>query len=126
MKQRKEFDLRRLVDDVCEDFAARAAQKRLRFVVSGNGARVQADPMRIQQALANLVDNAIKYGGENDTVHPDPRPQRRRSIAASTAWTSAAPRPWPAQALGWPSPSNFAAPPSRGFSLSVQGTGAPS
>ena len=65
---RTEVDLRRLVDDVCEDFAARAAQKHLRFNVSGNGVRVNADPMRIQQALSNLVDNAIKYGGEDDTI----------------------------------------------------------
>ena len=65
---RTEVDLRRLVDDVCEDFAARAAQKHLRFDVSGNGVRVNADPMRIQQALSNLVDNAIKYGGEDDTI----------------------------------------------------------
>lgn len=65
---RTEVDLRRLVDDVCEDFVARAAQKQLRFVISGNGARVNVDPMRIQQAVANLVDNAIKYGGENNTI----------------------------------------------------------
>src|SRR5438128_7380713 len=50
---RTEVDLRRLIDDVCEDFAARAAQKRLRLVISGNGARVNVDPMRIQQAVAN-------------------------------------------------------------------------
>jgi len=65
---RTEVDLRRLVDDVCEDFAARAAQKQLRLVISGNGARVNVDPMCIQQAVANLVDNAIKYGGENNTI----------------------------------------------------------
>ena len=65
--ERVEVDLRRLVDDVCEDFAARAAQKRLRFAVSG-GAHAGVDPMRIQQALSNLVDNAIKYGGENATI----------------------------------------------------------
>jgi two-component system phosphate regulon sensor histidine kinase PhoR len=65
---RAEVDLRRLIDDVCEDFASRAAQKHLRFAVSGNGARAHVDPMRIQQALSNLVDNAIKYGGENNTI----------------------------------------------------------
>jgi len=66
--ERTDVDLRRLVEDVCEDFAARAAQKGLRFAISGNGARVSADPMRIQQAVANLVDNAIKYGGENNDI----------------------------------------------------------
>jgi two-component system phosphate regulon sensor histidine kinase PhoR len=65
---RTETDLRRLIDDICEDFAARAAYKQLRFVISGNGARVNVDPMRIEQAVANLVDNAIKYGGENNTI----------------------------------------------------------
>lgn len=66
--ERTDVDLRRLVEDVCEDFAARAAQKGLRFAIAGHGARVNVDPMRIQQALANLVDNAIKYGGENGTI----------------------------------------------------------
>jgi len=66
--ERTDVDLRRLVDDVCEDFAARAAQKGLRFAVTGNAARVHVDPMRIQQALANLIDNAIKYGGENNSI----------------------------------------------------------
>src|SRR5206468_1969896 len=66
--ERTEVDLRRLVDDVCEDFAERAAQKHLRFVVSGDAARVNVDPMRIQQAVANLIDNAIKYGGESTTI----------------------------------------------------------
>jgi two-component system phosphate regulon sensor histidine kinase PhoR len=68
MLSRTDVDLRRLIDDVCEDFAARAARKQLRFAISGNGVRVNADPMRIQQAVANLIDNAIKYGGENNTI----------------------------------------------------------
>jgi two-component system, OmpR family, phosphate regulon sensor histidine kinase PhoR len=63
-----DVDLRRLVDDVCEDFAERAAQKELRFVITGDSVRASADPMRIQQALANLVDNAIKYGGTSNSI----------------------------------------------------------
>jgi len=66
--ERTEVDLRRLVDDVCEDFAERAAQKQLRFVVTGDAVRTSVDPMRIQQALANLVGNAIKYGGSSTTI----------------------------------------------------------
>src|SRR5205823_13828243 len=55
---RQRIDLRKLVDDLCEDFAGRAA-----FSVSGEGVFVSADPLRLHQALANLIDNAIKYGG---------------------------------------------------------------
>lgn len=69
--ERTQVDVRRLIDDLCEDFAERAAQKELRFVVSGHAVRVCADPMRVQQALANLVDNAIKYGGSGTTIDID-------------------------------------------------------
>ena len=68
---RTQVDLRRLVNDACEDFSERAAQKELRFVVTGDGVRVNADPVRLQQALANLLDNAIKYGGEKTTIDID-------------------------------------------------------
>lgn len=69
--ERTEIELRRLVEDLCEDFRDRAAQKRLRFAVSGDGARVHGDAMRIQQAIANLLDNAIKYGGEGTSIDID-------------------------------------------------------
>ncbi len=66
--ERAEIDLRRLVEDLCEDFRDRASQKQLRFVISGGGARVHGDAMRIQQAISNLLDNAIKYGGEGTSI----------------------------------------------------------
>jgi signal transduction histidine kinase len=59
----RSVDLRRMVDDLCEDFAEQAAQHRIRFSVDGQ-AVVCADPLRIQQAFSNLFDNAIKYGGD--------------------------------------------------------------
>ena len=69
--ERTEIDLRRLVEDLCEDFRDRAVQKHLRLAVSGDGARVHGDAMRIQQAIANLLDNAIKYGGEGTSIDVD-------------------------------------------------------
>jgi PAS domain S-box-containing protein len=66
--ERSPVDLRRLIDDLCEDFADRAAQKRLRLIIRGNGASVSGDPMRLQQAFSNLIDNAIKYGGEDNSI----------------------------------------------------------
>lgn len=61
--ERSEVDLFTLVRDLCEDFAERAAQKGMRFVVTGMPVRICADAMRMQQAFSNLIDNAIKYGG---------------------------------------------------------------
>jgi len=62
------IDVRKLVDDLCEDFGDRAAQHRIDFAVSGNGVFVRADPLRIQQALSNLIDNAMKYGGDENPI----------------------------------------------------------
>ncbi len=64
----RDIDLRRLIGDVCEDFAERAAQKVLRFEITGEAVRTFGDPLRIQQAFSNLIDNAIKYGGDHTTI----------------------------------------------------------
>ncbi len=66
-----DVDLRKLIEDLCEDFGERAARKRLRLQVLGDAIHLAADPMRIQQALGNLLDNAIKYGAANSTVEID-------------------------------------------------------
>lgn len=69
--ERSSVDLYSLVRDLCEDFTERASQKGLRFDVRGRSMRVCADAMRIQQAISNLIDNAIKYGGANDAIEID-------------------------------------------------------
>ena len=53
----------RLLEDLRERFADRAAQQgRSVRVEAADGLRVSADPLRLRQALANLVDNALRHG----------------------------------------------------------------
>jgi two-component system, OmpR family, phosphate regulon sensor histidine kinase PhoR len=60
-------ELRRVIDDLVEDFADTAAHHRIRIEVHGEGSAL-ADPYRLQQAFSNLIDNAIKYGGEDHRI----------------------------------------------------------
>ena len=64
----RETSVRKLLEDLCEDFADRSVQKKMRLVVSGANACLVADPVRLQQAFANLIDNALKYGPDASTV----------------------------------------------------------
>jgi signal transduction histidine kinase len=57
-------DVRDLLDTVAASFAPRAAElDRALVVVESEGVVARADPMRLRQALDNLVDNALRYGG---------------------------------------------------------------
>jgi two-component system phosphate regulon sensor histidine kinase PhoR len=82
--ERTDIDLRRLIEDLCEDFRDRALMKRLRFVITGEGAHVHGDAMRLQQAFANLLDNAIKYGGEDASIDIDISATSTRGIVRIT------------------------------------------
>lgn len=66
--ERRDLDLCALLQELCEEFAERAAQKRLQLRVRGDDVHICADAVRIQQAFSNLLDNAIKYGGENNAI----------------------------------------------------------
>ena len=46
------------------------------------GLRLTADPLRLEQALGNLVDNALRHGGERDRARA---PSRRRAGRAPRA-----------------------------------------
>jgi signal transduction histidine kinase len=53
--------------ELAEKVASRV-RPRAEVIVEGDGARVNGDAMRIEHALANLVDNAIKFGGDGVRV----------------------------------------------------------
>jgi signal transduction histidine kinase len=82
--ERTDIDLRRLLEDLCEDFRDRGLAKKLRFAITGAGAHVHGDAMRLQQAFANLLDNAIKYGGENASIDIDVSSTSDRGIVRIT------------------------------------------
>ena len=76
--RRQELELRELLDRVRERFAdrARARERTIRVDAAGDP-RLEADGLRLGQALANLVDNALRHG-DGDVV------LRARTAGAAT------------------------------------------
>jgi two-component system, OmpR family, sensor kinase len=66
---RKEtLDVRDVLHDVVERFRRRAADEGRRVDVDAPGLGVEADRVRLGQALVNLVDNALRHGGGTITL----------------------------------------------------------
>jgi two-component system, OmpR family, sensor kinase len=61
--RREDLAVRPLLESVCEGFADRAGQQgRALRVDAPEDLHVSADPLRLRQALGNLVDNALRHG----------------------------------------------------------------
>ena len=56
-------DLRELLTGVAARFERRARETGRTIEVEGGHLRVDVDPIRLEQALANLVENALRHGG---------------------------------------------------------------
>ncbi|MHC4340106.1 MAG: sensor histidine kinase, partial [Planctomycetota bacterium] len=67
---KSEVSLRKLISDVVDlyEFVAEERGARLLVEEGDRDRRILADAGRLRQALANLVDNALKYGGEGNEV----------------------------------------------------------
>lgn len=66
---RETLDLGLLVEDVAATYAGRAAARRMSIVADPPpGILVAGDPRAIRQSVANLLDNALRFGPEGQRV----------------------------------------------------------
>lgn len=61
--RRETVDADELLADVAARFATRARTLGRDLRVEPSGLRLDADPLRVEQALGNMLDNALTYGG---------------------------------------------------------------
>ena len=59
--QRRTFEVRELLDDAADELRLQAPDTRLDVVVDPPGLTLDADPERVHQVVANLVENAIRH-----------------------------------------------------------------
>ena len=65
-----DFDINRIIKDTCATFEGRCRSKNLTFnlTFSDKTMMVQADMGKIQQVIYNLIDNAIKFSGNDSSI----------------------------------------------------------
>ena len=67
--EKERTDLGELVEDVVEGYVPIAAARRMRLLADApSRIMVNADPRALRQVIVNLLDNALKYGPDGQTV----------------------------------------------------------
>lgn len=67
---RRDFDINRVIKDTAASFEGTCRQRliSIELVLTGSEMYVNADMVKIQQVLYNLVDNAIKFSHKNSSI----------------------------------------------------------
>lgn len=61
-------DVAKLVNQILDEFAARNVGRKLHYLSESPHYILWADPDRLHEVIANLIDNAVKYSPENSEV----------------------------------------------------------
>jgi two-component system OmpR family sensor kinase len=70
-------DARDVLDAVAGRFLGRAGRQHAELAVTaGEGLRIEADRLRLEQAVGNLVDNALRHGGRRIELAAEDRGER--------------------------------------------------
>ncbi len=74
--RRQEVSVDELLEGIARRFERRARQEGREIEVTATGARLNVDRLRIEQALGNLVENALRYGEGTIRLDGDTRTLR--------------------------------------------------
>ncbi|MGQ0543687.1 MAG: sensor histidine kinase [Blastocatellia bacterium] len=81
----KDVKLRELVHDVFTSLSSLAAERKIELINNVEAdKRVLADPVRLEQMITNLIDNAIKFNRNTGTVSVTCERRGRRDLIAVT------------------------------------------
>ncbi|MEA1910286.1 MAG: ATP-binding protein [Spirochaetota bacterium] len=72
LKLKKEnLDLKLLVKSLVEMYEFIAEERNITIVLNAVECKLEADPIRIRQAIGNILDNAVKYSPDNSIINID-------------------------------------------------------
>lgn len=66
---KESVDVVNMTRDLIEKFEMVKGEKRLSFACELTERVIEIDPFHMENAISNLIDNALKYGGEEVSVH---------------------------------------------------------
>ena len=62
------LDLDRVVESVVEMYGFIGQERNISIKIQSRPCIINADPIRIRQAIGNIIDNAVKYSPDNSTI----------------------------------------------------------